>query len=162
MVQTWTEKDEKTLRKLLKKRRESWDGVSGYDIKFAENLLEGKDGEKAVLEALASGEVKRDYGTSKSGNVFVEHESWGKSSGITTTEADYWIFLLDGSEFNGEVFIGVSTERLKYMLSKIDWEVKGGDCSKGKLLPIRYLQMTNSELDSLKVKEDLPTRRGRK
>ena len=37
-------------------------------------------------------EVKDDTRTKETGNIVVEHESWGKPSGITTTEADYWVF----------------------------------------------------------------------
>jgi len=45
-------------------------------------------------------EVKTDYSHARYGNVAVEFSCRGKSSGISTTEADYWIYRIyekDGS-----------------------------------------------------------------
>ena len=39
-------------------------------------------------------EVKRDFRASQTGNVFVEFFCRGKPSGIATSEADYWAFVI--------------------------------------------------------------------
>lgn len=135
----WSEKDEKAFQKLLTRRTKSRKGEPGHDITFKEALLLGQEGEQIVSKAL-KGEVKRDFGAGNTGNVFVEFESRGKASGIATTKADWWVFLLSGG-YDDEVFVGIRTERLKEIMDSIKWEVRGGDgrTSKGKLVPVRRL-----------------------
>lgn len=137
----WTEAKERRLRALMAERLSLSVADPSHDIQFARNLIEGHDGEQLIKDALLKGEVKRDYRAGETGNVFVEHISRGKPSGISTTESDYWIFCLSCSEFNDEVFIGISTDRLKRLLDSIKWEVNGGDnnSSKGKLVPLTKL-----------------------
>jgi hypothetical protein len=40
-------------------------------------------------------EIKHDYQTVETGNVFIEFESRGKKSGILTTKSDWYIFKID-------------------------------------------------------------------
>ena len=40
-------------------------------------------------------EVKRDRSTYKTGNILIEFESNGEPSGIDTTKADMWMYILD-------------------------------------------------------------------
>lgn len=40
-------------------------------------------------------EVKTDRHTHRSGNIVIEFESSGEPSGITTTKADYWMYILE-------------------------------------------------------------------
>jgi len=58
----------------------------------------GDVGERLLGEILQSAEVKTDYQWQKTGNLFIEFEAWrdGKMqpSGIQTTEAQYWVFVL--------------------------------------------------------------------
>ena len=84
-------------------------------------------------------EVKTDYQASDTGNLFIEYLSRGKESGIITTEATWFAFIV-----SNEKIILVSTNKLKklcrpYLNTKRD--VKGGDdnTSKGILLPIKDL-----------------------
>jgi hypothetical protein len=80
-------------------------------------------------------EVKSDKLAHKSLNVFVEYESRGKRSGISTTQADYYCFEVQGT------FILISVPRLKIIARKYigtKRDIRGGDenTSKGILLPI--------------------------
>ena len=66
-----------------------------YDLKIgqgAENFL-GK-----LLEG-DNIEVKMDRIAHKTGRIFVEYESRGKPSGISTTEADYWCSIIGSNNF---------------------------------------------------------------
>jgi len=84
-------------------------------------------------------EVKRDYMAGKTGRVFVEYQSRGKPSGISTSEAEYWAFVLDGDR----VYI-LPTERLRD-ICRSNWKtakrVWGGDSntSQGLLINLREL-----------------------
>lgn len=148
----WTEQDEQQLKDLIGKRKR-FKTEKGHDIQFVSSLLIGEEAEDIVVEAFSKGEIKRDFGVGNTGNLFVEHLSRKEPSGIATTEADYWIFVLDGEEYEGEVFIGISTNRLKSILDGIKWEVNGGDfkSSKGKLVKVTQLLKKKS---SIKVKTD--------
>ena len=84
-------------------------------------------------------EVKTDYKAVKTGNVFVEYFSRDKPSGISTSIADFYVFVL-----SNENVIFISAGKLKekcrkYLNGKRD--VLGGDnnTSKGILLPINDL-----------------------
>jgi hypothetical protein len=148
----WTHTEEKLLRKLIEKRQKLV-LQKDYDIKFISDLLTGEEAEHLIANVLSSAEVKRDFGVSKTGNVFVEFKFRNKDSGIAITSADYWIFVLDGAEYNSEVFIGIKTERLKQILSAIQWEVTGGDFnqSKGKLIKVVNLLLKNSSIKANEI-----------
>lgn len=98
--------------------------------------------EEIWLAHLLSGakiEVKRDFIAHKTGNVFVEYESRGAPSGISTSEADYWAFVL---EYKTVVII--PKDRLKEKCRTAFSEgrtASGGDSntSKGLLLPVSEL-----------------------
>jgi hypothetical protein len=70
---------------------------------FSTDLIFGKEGEKLVEEILTGGysvEVKTDRQWAKTGNLYIETDcyyqarrAWGPS-GITTTQANYWAFVL--------------------------------------------------------------------
>ncbi len=68
-------------------------------------------------------EVKTDLLCGKTGNLALEYECRGKPSGITTTEADYWIYKLDDG------FYRISTKELKNLIAvgKYSRMVTGGD-----------------------------------
>ena len=81
---------------------------------FAFDLRMGQD-EEIWLADLLQGktiEVKRDYLAGKTGNVFVEFASRGKRSGLATTRADFWAFILDG-----ERVVIVPTQYLQQLTS---------------------------------------------
>lgn len=84
-------------------------------------------------------EIKRDFKASRTGRVFVEFFSRDKPSGISTTEADFWAFIIDH-----ETVIILPTERLKAMVETAKHEGKvwkGGDSntSQGVLIELERL-----------------------
>ena len=110
-----------------------------YDLDF------GEKAEDYLNEIFSDGkkiEVKYDRMAHHTGNIFVEYESRGKFSGIATTKANYWIFVIDKKDYS----IIVKTEKLKeicriaYQLGHI---TKGGDndTSKGVLIPITQITL---------------------
>lgn len=110
----------------------------GADYRFDLDIGKGEIAEKMLAEVLCGDNVhvtiesKRDFKVTKTGNVAVEQESRGKPSGINTSEADWWIFVLDGCDYRMEVFIGIRRSRLRKLLKKLELRGKlpvlpGGD-----------------------------------
>ena len=66
-----------------------------YNSDFKYDLEIGKEGERIVHEIFANKklEVKRDSWVGRSGNIAIEFKSRNKPSGISTTQADYWVFI---------------------------------------------------------------------
>jgi hypothetical protein len=103
----------------------------------------GYDGESRVLDLLNGAnkvEVKTDTMAQRTGNIAVEFRCNGKPSGISTTEADYWAFVVLG----GRVIYFIEVNRLKQLAReeyKISGSVKGGDyhLSEMILIPIKNL-----------------------
>lgn len=91
--------------------------VTGYEPRFDIDLTRGKVGEAktaGLLDALHHGriEVKTDYGSNQTGNLYIEFEKEDRNgnwvpSGIATTEADAWAFAFA----DGIIF--VDTDALK-------------------------------------------------
>jgi len=117
-----------------------------YKSDFKYDLLMGiLDGESWVHSLLENKkiEVKTDATISaRTGNVYVEYECRGKRSGISTTEADYWVFKLAD-----ERAIVIGTQQLKGRLKELVASgratsgVMGGDnnLSRGILVKIKDL-----------------------
>ncbi len=124
------------VRAILDKLRENGKADGRFDI----NLAEGKYGEHVMANIIKTIEVKRDYVVSTTGNLAVEYFNHGKPSGISVTEAEWWGFLLDGDEFQGEVAVLIKTSRLRKIIDKCK-EITGGDGNKShmKLLPLKKL-----------------------
>lgn len=88
---------------------------------FDLDLRDGLSGETLAKELLTYGlriEVKTDFEFLKTGNVFVETHQYGRPSGVSTTEADYWAFVL------GNVVVFIPTFELREL-------VKNGQSKKG-------------------------------
>lgn len=96
-----------------------------YNNDFRHDLEVGQIGEKALGHLLMNKkiEVKTDFKAQSTGNVFVEYRSRGKNSGISTTEADYWCFIISKYQL-----ILIDTDKLKD-ISRANWHKKtrGGD-----------------------------------
>ena len=109
-----------------------------YNNDFRFDLMLGQIYEKQLGELLNQKiEVKRDYKCLETGNIYVEYESRGKLSGLSTTQSDYWCYWL-----SEEHCVLIKTDRLKQMCRKYlktDRDKKGGDSntSKGILLPTK-------------------------
>ena len=111
-----------------------------YQSNFDIDLKKGQEGE-LLVEELAKGnrtiEVKRDYIVSRTGNLAVEVSYRGKPSGLSTTEAEWWAFVLDGKYYENKVIIFIETNRLKQIVDDIHKTkgiVKGGDSNQSQLV----------------------------
>lgn len=118
--------------------------------KFDLDLSKGIEMEEKLAEFFEGKfvEVKSErYIWEKTGNHFLEYESYGKPSGIAVTESDYWALMLV-KEING-VDVPVMTyivpvETMKKLGRKyIHTKTKGGDdnMSKGVLVPIKEIAL---------------------
>lgn len=90
---------------------------------FDLDLADGHEGERQIhdlIEMLFKDrnkiEVKRDFAVSDTGNVAIEYKDRGKWSGISTTTADWWMFVLDGPRYQGSRVVWVRTEILKQLV----------------------------------------------
>ena len=84
-------------------------------------------------------EHKRDCGTVRTGNLFVEYRQPSGPSGIATTTADMWAF-----EYDENTWLLVPTRRLLQLCRLAYRErrrTRGGDYDRqrGVLLPVRWL-----------------------
>ncbi len=112
-----------------------------YNSDFRYDLEVGQAGETLLGEILSGKkvEVKSDLQAQETGNVFVEYESRGNRSGIATTQAEWYAFVLSGSNIRL-----IKTEELKVLCRKYigtKRDILGGDndTSKGVLLPLTEL-----------------------
>jgi hypothetical protein len=110
------------------------------DLQFAEKA------EDWVNQLFSGGyklEIKSDRLAHKTGNVFIEIFSRGKPSGLSTTEADYWVYRIDECD----TAIIVKTNTLKEIVKEHfnGTYILGGDdyTSKGVLIPIIKLIKRN-------------------
>ena len=106
--------------------------MGSYNFGF--DIEEGEVGEAIVRELLSGKrgtvEVKRDAIVSATGNIAVEYECRGMPSGIMTSTATWWAFVLSGDNYLDELVLMVLAARLRaicrYHIQK--GEVKpGGD-----------------------------------
>tara|TARA_R110000803_G_scaffold106557_4_gene174645 strand:+ start:581 stop:931 length:351 start_codon:yes stop_codon:yes gene_type:complete len=112
-----------------------------YNNDFKYDLKVGQVAEKLLAEILENKkiEVKKDLKAIKTGNIFVEYFSWGKASGISTSEADFYCFFIT----DGRMFL-IETKELKQLCRVYlgtNRDKLGGDSntSKGILLPLKDL-----------------------
>ena len=111
-----------------------------FSSDFRYDLKVGQISEEKLADVLSNKkiEVKTDLRAYKTGNVYVEYFSRGKLSGISTSESDYYCFVL------GSVMILIESKELKNKCRKYlntSRDKKGGDnnTSKGILLPVKEL-----------------------
>jgi len=111
-----------------------------YNNDFKYDLKIGQVKEKQLAEILNDKtiEVKYDLKALETGNVYVEYQSRGKPSGISTSEAEYYCFAF-GDTYHLITTIDLKRRCRKYLGS--DRDKKGGDSntSKGILLPLKEL-----------------------
>ena len=112
-----------------------------FNSDFAYDLKIGQDEEVWLADLLRGQtvEVKRDFIASRTGNLFVEFSSRGKRSGLATTRADFWAFILDGQRV-----VIVPTKFLQQVARlayKQGRTVRGGDnnTSEGVLVKLKEL-----------------------
>lgn len=112
-----------------------------FNSDFAFDLQMGQDEEIWLADLLRGKtvEVKRDYLAGRTGNLFVEFSSRGKASGLATTRADFWAFILDGERV---IIVPVGFLQLRARQAyKEGRRVRGGDSntSEGVLVRIEEL-----------------------
>ena len=112
--------------------------------KFSKDLKYGKKHEKLVMESRLDYELKTDRLAHKTGNVYVEYESRGKNSGITTSKSNLWIFKIVDKKYKHLFSIEIPLDRLRKMVYNKYPITLGGDhrTSKGYLVPLLDLVAT--------------------
>ena len=110
-----------------------------YNNDFKYDLEVGQLGEKKLADILENKkiEVKTDFQAQNTGNVFIEYKSRGKWSGIVTSTADYWCFIVSNHQF-----VLLSKSKTWQLARKYkDRKVRGGDdnTSVGVLVPLDAL-----------------------
>lgn len=150
-LEDWTEKEDKLLRKLVKKRlsmKRSFD----HDLKYLSDILDGEEHEKSLAKVLNGDiEVKTQKTVNKTKNVFVEVTDRGRPSGVMSSKSEWHAQIFEGDGFNGEVIVLIKTSRLKRITEK-HWYVKGGDHSTGAKVNRNSLLLSDEEIDKLKGK----------
>jgi len=128
--------------------------------KFDLDLEYGEVRESMVAEMLQDKkvEVKSERGMwTDTGNIAIEYMSYGKPSGLSATEADYWFhnLCIDDDVYATLVF---KTDNLKKIIKLMDnpRQIAGGDhnASKMFLLNIQSLfdkQLINKFKESIKI-----------
>jgi len=88
-----------------------------YDVAFKRN----KDGSIFTVE------IKEDFGANRTGNIAIEYSCRGKDSGITVSQADFYLYKVHTS--SGIKHFMMRTETLKRAIreKKFFRSVNGGD-----------------------------------
>ena len=118
--------------------------------KFDMDLKYGKVRERLVAEMLQDKKIEvkseRDI-WQKTGNIAIEYQSYGKPSGIQTTEADYWFHNLcvGDKEFCTIVF---DTNMLRLIVNELDSfkTVAGGDHNASRMYLLNLQKLFSSDV----------------
>lgn len=121
-----------------------------YDLKLGQQF----ENELADIFNNAKIEVKTDFGATRTGNIFVEFESWGRVSGVYKSEADYYCYIV-----SMDYIIFIKTEVLKRMVEERVAKkgyVCGGDnySSKGALIKVANILKNSSKISKELKKEE--------
>lgn len=124
--------------------------ADGYEPRFDIDHEVGKQGELFVSDLIAAlkserVEVKTDLKAQKTGNIYVEFECKRRGtyvpSGISTTEAAVWVFVLD----MGNLAVAISTHFLReigraaYKAGKVRECLRGSHPTRGVVIPVAEL-----------------------
>ena len=118
--------------------------------KFDLDLQYGEIREDKIRDMLENKKIEvkseRDMWT-KTGNICIEYESYGKPSGIKATEADYWFHNLcvGDAEFCTLVF---DTKMLKKIVNELDTfkTVSGGDNKASRMFLVNLQKLFSSDV----------------
>ena len=118
--------------------------------KFDIDLQYGTIKEEKIIDMFVNKkiEVKSERGMwMKTGNICIEYESYGKPSGIITTEADFWFhnLCIDDNIFCTLIF---DIPKLKQLIDKLDFKksVSGGDHNASKLWLVSIQKLFTSDV----------------
>lgn len=127
------------------------------DKRFDVDLAYGQMHEERVVAMLENKkiEVKTERGMwAKTGNIAIEFESYGKPSGIASTEADYWFHnLAIGDTIYATLMFDVDV--LRTLVEELDDHkvVKGGDNWASKMYLVNLSKLFST--DTVKVFKEL-------
>ena len=118
--------------------------------KFDIDLSYGKVREKRVVDMLQDKKIEvkseRDM-WARTGNIAIEYESYGKPSGISATESDYWFhnLCIGDNTFATLVF---DVPSLKRIINNLDEKrtVSGGDNSASKMYLVSLQKLFSSDV----------------
>jgi len=118
--------------------------------KFDLDLAYGKVREQRVADMLTDKKVEvkseRDMWI-RTGNIAIEYESYGKPSGISATEADYWFHnLCIGDETFATLVFDVPS--LKRIIDNLDYKktVSGGDHNASRMYLLNIQKLFSSDV----------------
>ena len=125
--------------------------------KFDLDLQYGSIREDRIADMLTNKkiEVKSERGMwMKTGNICIEYQSYGKPSGIETTEADFWFHNLCIGE---DIFctLDFDVPKLKQLVKKLDYlkSVSGGDHNASRMYLVNIQKLFTA--DVFKVFQEL-------
>ena len=118
--------------------------------KFDIDLEYGTIREEKIIDMFLNKkiEVKSERDTwMKTGNICIEYESYGKPSGIITTEADFWFHNLC---IKDDIFCTLVFDipKLKKLMDKLDFKksVSGGDHNASRLWLVSIQKLFTSDV----------------
>ena len=118
--------------------------------KFDIDLQYGTIREEKIIDMFLNKkiEVKSERDTwMKTGNICIEYESYGKPSGIITTEADFWFHNLC---IKDDIFCTLVFDipKLKKLMDKLDFKksVSGGDHNASRLWLVSIQKLFTSDV----------------
>ena len=118
--------------------------------KFDIDLQYGTIREEKIIDMFLNKkiEVKSERDTwMKTGNICIEYESYGKPSGIITTEADFWFHNLC---IKDDIFCTIvfDVPKLKKLIDKLDFKksVSGGDHNASRLWLVSIQKLFTSDV----------------
>ena len=118
--------------------------------KFDIDLQYGTIKEEKIIDMFVNKkiEVKSERGMwMKTGNICIEYESYGKPSGIITTEADFWFhnLCIDDNIFCTLIF---DIPKLKQLIDKLDFKksVSRGDHNASRLWLVSIQKLFTSDV----------------
>tara|TARA_A100001011_G_scaffold206404_1_gene214539 strand:+ start:2276 stop:2689 length:414 start_codon:yes stop_codon:yes gene_type:complete len=118
--------------------------------KFDIDLEYGTIKEDKIADMLTNKkiEVKSERGMwMKTGNICIEYESYGKPSGIITTEADFWFhnLCIEDNIFCTFIF---DVPKLKQLIEKLDFKksVSGGDHNASRMWLVNIQKLFTSDV----------------
>ena len=118
--------------------------------KFDIDLQYGTIREEKIIDMFLNKkiEVKSERDTwMKTGNICIEYESYGKPSGIISTEADFWFHNLC---IKDDIFCTLvfDVPKLKKLMDKLDFKksVSGGDHNASRLWLVSIQKLFTSDV----------------
>jgi hypothetical protein len=128
------------------------------DKRFDIDLAYGNIHEQQVAEMLegAKIEVKTERNKwAETGNICLEYESYGKPSGIASTEADYWFHRLAiEDEVYCTLVFDVTILRKILKRTKAYKRVSGGDNNASRILLVPLAQLLSPSTVQKYIKEE--------